>query len=153
MQNKFYPPLPNCCSLSSLFKFTPPRPPSHSLLLLNRLRSSQWHHNSHTHLRWSYCSLPFIAAPRLFTIRCSSEESNNLSWTCLSFWLRVLIYFRFDSLSAQASNMYAPSHYCLHTNNQASEGFSKDQTQASVIIGSSAVHVIYVTLAGQWKGK
>lgn len=40
MQNKFYSPQQNCCSPSSLFKFTLSRPPSHSPLRLNRLRSS-----------------------------------------------------------------------------------------------------------------
>lgn len=57
MQNKFHSP--QFHSLSSLFKFTLERPPSNSPLLLNRLGSSQWHHNSHTHLSWSYCSLRY----------------------------------------------------------------------------------------------
>lgn len=90
MQSKFYPPQPNCCSPSSLFKFTIPRPPSHSLLVLNRLRSSRWHHNSLTRLCRGYCSLPFITAPGLSTFCCSHEESNILSWMRLKFLITSL---------------------------------------------------------------
>lgn len=154
MQNRIYPQQLNCRSPSSLSKFALPRPPSHSLLLLNRLRSSPWHHNSLTCLCWGYCSHSFITAPGLSACCCSDgEESNNLSWMCLSFLLRVLLCLHFDSVSAHASHTYTLCHYWIHTNNRTSEGYTKDQTQASVIIESSAVHVIYVTLAGQWKGK
>jgi len=68
----------------AIFKFTLPWPQSHSLLLLNRLRSSQWHHNSRPRPRRGHCSLSFITAHR-DSSPFRGDESDDPSRTCFSF--------------------------------------------------------------------
>lgn len=143
-----HPPQLNCYSLSSLLKCTLPRPPSHSLLLLNSPRSSRWHHNS---LCWGYCSLSFVTAPGPSAFCCSP-------WGVQQFVMNknfFLIHAFTLTLNEVSNTSHTLSRHCLHTNNQTSEGCTTDQTQASasVIIGSSVVRVIYLTQAGHWKGK
>jgi len=109
MQNSFYSPQLNCCSLSSLFKFTLPGPPSNSPLLLNRLRSSPWHHNFHTHLCWDYCSHFFITAVRLPTSSCMEREPNICHEGVLSFSSKVLICI--NAWWLHSSNTHTHTHF------------------------------------------
>lgn len=155
MQNKFYPVELNCSShlYSSSLSQDLHHTPCCSLIDWGPLSDTITH--SHVSAE-AIVLLPLSLLCRGPSTSCRREvATNNLSrmkvFKATALDLPSLWHRRSSAFQCLTKSSIVILRF--HANSQISQRHTGDQTRASVIIGSGALRVIYVTLAGHWKGK